>query len=874
MHLYGLLFSKKWPWWVPILTCGVLWATVVADPPTETIELSPVVSKLIDDPITTEDQRQDLALFHGQWERIEQPTPQQLAAMALYRFDLTDPVLGDESVPVMIRARAALARGNADTAAELLKHEASAAAAVVRAEALEELGQVREALLTLIPWRDRLQAESIQDATELTAMAQAVVMIARLEGRPADDYALAMSLFGKAHRELDPLYWPALIAEAQLLADKDNAPEAAQALMEALRLNPKSSEAWYLLGLLAADGYDFDTAGSCVDRLRQINHDHLLAHALEAEVLLTQKDVPGALAAIESGLSQYPEHRPLLALLAAAEALSFNEEGLRTTLDHFDKLSPSNPLAYYTAGRHLSAARQYDAGQSMLQQAIDRASNWSKPRIELGLLMMQLGDEAQAVDQLAQAVRLDPFNRRAHNQLKLARELSSYEGIRTDHFIIRYRQGIDAALARDMPDQLERIYRHITGVFGYQPERATVIQILPDEQHFAVRITGMPDIWTVAACTGDVIALAPPRNGAGQKGTFDWARVIQHEFVHTITLNQTRFRVPHWFTEGCAVSQEPGDRSFDECRLLAAACFSDSLFDLEQINWAFVRPKTDRDRPLAYAQASWMIQFITVRWGYDAVIGLLEKFRDGIDHAQAIRDVTGLGGQVFMDQFKVWAREQVRQWGLLDDDDGLRHQLSADGTPTDEVLDRLLAEHPDHPDLLQAAARRAIEREDPDRARQALLRYAVARPVDPWSHRQLVKLAILTGRHDEAVGSLQQLDRQDSETGQWAHQLAQIHRNADRLDLAYRAIIRALHRQPYHPGYRELAATIQLQIGDPQAALGHLQALVLIEPDRAIHHVRLTALYARMGQRDQAAAAAAAARELDTEAPVAPFLDH
>ncbi|MFM8699515.1 MAG: hypothetical protein ACKOF7_12850, partial [Phycisphaerales bacterium] len=80
-----------------------------------------------------------------------------------------------------------------------------------------------------------------------------------------------------------------------------------------------------------------------------------------------------------------------------------------------------------------------------------------------------------------------------------------------------------------------------------------------------MRITGMPSVHTMAASTGPLIALEAPREGAPQLhlGRFDWEDVLRHEYVHTVTLDRTRNRIPHWFTEALATRLETKPRSFD-----------------------------------------------------------------------------------------------------------------------------------------------------------------------------------------------------------------------------------------------------------------------------------------------------------------------
>ncbi len=153
-----------------------------------------------------------------------------------------------------------------------------------------------------------------------------------------------------------------------------------------------------------------------------------------------------------------------------------------------------------------------------------------------------------------------------------------------------------------------------------------------------------------------------------------------------------------------------------------------------------------------------------------------------------------------------------------------------------------------------------------------MTRYAIARPVDPWAQRQLARLALETGHEQEAIAALRELDRQETRSGAWAYQLAQLQRQDSHFDAAADAIDRALRREPYNATYRELAATIALQRHQPEGALSELQALATLEPKRVIHLVRLAALHHKLGQDEKAHNAAIKAKALDPNAPVDQFL--
>jgi predicted Zn-dependent protease len=851
-------------WWL-LISLVVLMAMPAPAADMPPIKPSPTVVNLLDDPLTDD----ALRIFFGRWDGLEHPTVEQQAQIALQRYDLSHPSLIDPAVSPAMRAQAARLRGDPRQAIAILESEPPTPEhALILARCLIDTGQFNEATQRLIAFRETNRSRTWDDPRSLTAAAELLVLLARLEGRPAQDYHQAMDMLGRVRNELDMLYWPACVAEAALLMGKDNNPDALAATLEALALNPRASVAWYHLGQLSVDSFQFDKAAFCIDKLREINDQHLLADLLAIRSHLAQKDIAGARQALASARQRYPDNREVAALRVAVLAMAYRDDDVEQAQADFQRLAPDNASACLLAGKYLSLARQYDDGEAMLRQAIAMQPNWPEPRVELGLLLMQSGDEPAAHEVLQTAAPLDPFNRRAANQLALVEKLLAYERIETEHFTIKYRYGIDEVLARDMPDELERIYDDITAIFAHRPQRRTLIEILPDEQHFGVRITGIPEIWTIAASTGDVIALTPPRPGAKQRGVFDWARVIRHEFVHTVTLDQTSNRIPHWFTEACAVSVEPGDRDYMSCQLLAKATIEDELFDLDEINWAFVRPRRPQDRPLAYAQAHWMLEYITTHWGHRAIVAMLSQFHDGATTQQAIAEVTGEDADAFMASFDDWARDQVRQWGL-----GPHETIKGVSQLDATAVEALLAQHPDHPDLLKRAAQLATERGDAEAARRAVLRYEAARPVDPWSHEMLAQLAAATGRPHEAIAAMEQLDRQEQSSGRWSYQLAQAYRRSNMLDRAAGAAERALHREPYNGTFRELAATIALQRGDRYAALHQLESIALLEPDRAIHFVRLAAMYQRLGDIDRAKWAAARAIELDPDAPVAQFLE-
>ncbi|MEM9019841.1 MAG: tetratricopeptide repeat protein [Planctomycetota bacterium] len=854
-------------------------------------QLSPLVQRMLDDDLLSDAQRREAMIFHGQWDELEGLGDLDSLAVAVARYrclpEQIDPFESFMEVPIeqvdpralRLLARADYQAGRPDNTLDIytdLQAQPTTSDRLLLARTYEDLGHYPKAIEMLAGVHEQAQAEldSFVTAAELTAGAEAIVMLARLEGRPSADYHLANRMLGKARDEIDPLYWPAYVAEAELLWARGNPQQAIEAVSEALSLNPKSSEAWYLLGSMMARFFNFDAASSAVEKLREINPEHPLADALAVQVALRQKDVETARGVIEPALGRYPNHRKLRSLAVAVEALAYDDAAVQEALIRWDGLAPGNPLAYFDVGQTLSGARQYALAEPFLKQAIERLPGWSAPQLELGELYMQWGKIEKAAAQLQIASSLDPFHLEITNQLRLSQEMLGYATIETDNFIIRYQPGVDVVLANDMARLVQAMADEFIERFQHDPPQKTQIDLMPDDQHFAVRVTGMPSIWTIAACTGDVIAMTPPRPGPKRAyGTYNWLNVMGHEYAHVVNLSQTNNRVPHWFTEGCAVNMETTGRLWRQYQLLAQCYNTDKLFEFDEINWGFIRPTEDYHRSLAYAQSAWIMEYIEKQHGWDKAIGLLDAFRRGVGERRAVAEVFGVEPEAFMQGFLDWAGQELVKWGMNKhgvepEDDEITGLLNTTDPSTLE-LDRLVSaieQHPGRPELIKLLAQATIARGDMAAGIEAVKRYQAARPVDPWSARELTKYALTQGDAAQAVDSMIYLDKIEGDAPEYASELARVYRANKDYEQAYHYAERALLREPYNPTYREFAATVAIQMGGMALAAAHVEALAVLEPTRAIHQKRLAALYTRLERPEDAAAARQRADELEAGA--------
>jgi len=611
---------------------------------------------------------------------------------------------------------------------------------------------------------------------------------------------------------------------------------------------------------------------------------------IRARASLRQRDPDDALAYIERALQREPKNREALALRAAAEATRFEYFIAEELLAEFDALSPESPLALFEVASALSENRQYDEAIGYYERAILRQPNWPEPSVELGLLYMQTGDDESAEEVLDRATRLDPFNIRAANSKELLETLLAFERIESEHFIVRYEPGPDEIMALEMLEALEGLHEIVAGVFDHVPERKTILELMPNHKLFAVRITGMTGIHTIAAATGPLIAMEIPKEGHGHTGPYNWSRVIQHEYAHTVTLSRTNNRIPHWFTEAAAVYVEPGPRDYSTCQLLLRALETDTLFDMREINLAFVRPRKPTDRAQAYAQGHWMYQFIVDRWGDEAPLKMMDLYASGFTELDAMTDVLSLPVPEFQEAFIAWAREDVKKWGMLPSptinelrieetlaDVELRErsmgELRTIATSfaqrtsglagyvqsevelvrmTEDLVDFWLAIHPSHPDLLELKIMYEMRRtngQPTDEMIEQFEQYASARPVDPMPHTHLAKLLLKSDTPSDAIPHLEYLDAREQYVPLYAAELARQYASQSDWERAIAKATRAVQIAPYDGNYREIAAAIAIQAGDLSLAEHHIEALVIIEPTIVQHAKRLDAIRAMRSNR-------------------------
>jgi tetratricopeptide (TPR) repeat protein len=693
---------------------------------------------------------------------------------ALGEYDAAEQLLAAqfeqrESAKVAVqRAQLALDRGDWE-AAEKLAAQAlilepdEPQAQWLQAELLQLQGKLDEALAAYgwaVEYYNRAAPES---AETLYWIGQSAAQYARWKRLPEQFRFLVNTLYPDALAAQES-FWPAHLAAGLLYLEKFNQAEAAKELNAGLVINPRAAELHAAVARMHLQNFDLERAREAIARALAVNAKLPAAHQLQADLQIASFDVEGAVETLEGALKLNPRAEETLGRLAAAmlmrdgrEACEAEGSRFRQIVEEVDQRNPRAGEFYFVLATALEDQRQFPDAERYFREAMERMPQLVGPAAGLGQMYMRLGREEEALAVLNPALEADPFHVRVKNQLEVLDVLSTYETVETEHFRLRFDPRHDRMLAHYAAEYLEEVYPKLCGWLGYEPKQKTLFEFFNQAKNtdghgwFSARMIGVPYIGTVGACPGGMVALASP---TGEKHPFNWARVLGHEFVHVINLEQTNYNVPHWFTEALAVWNEGYPRPHDWNQLLIERAAADDLFDLKTINLAFIRPRSGADWQMAYCQAELYVEYLIERFGDEAIGQLLAAFAKSGSSQKAIEGVL----EVDVEDFERGYREYVGRVVQ-----GLKVGRSANTRPFAE----LQRDHEEHPEDALTTGELAIEylaRRDYPTARKLAKQIATVAEGEQLAAYVLARLDVLVGDTAAAVERLEQaIDREGPE---------------------------------------------------------------------------------------------------------------
>jgi tetratricopeptide (TPR) repeat protein len=575
-----------------------------------------------------------------------------------------------EAVKEFERAAAAPAKFDGVTTARL-------ASDVRRAEVLELTGHesvAREIYSALVRLYDEREPE---DAPTLTLVARALVGLER--------YQDATGLYTKAV-EADPSHIEAHLGGGELFTQKYNYAEAAEFFNDALKVNPNSARAH--LGVAANKRLEGgEEMAAALARALEINPHLVGARALKAAAELEAGDHEAASAEIEKALGVNPRATEVHALRAAQ--LYLQDKDFEPAAAQALATNPRAGTLYETLSYYATITRRtHDAAEFSRRAVALQPRLWSA-HLSLGMALLRLGRMEEGRAAVEKAFAGDPFNVWAKNTLDLLDSMRDFRETRRGGFVIKAGANESEVLAPLAADLLEEAAAKLTAKYRFTPQGPVVVELFPNHEDFAVRALGLPGLGALGVCFGPVIAQDSP--SARPEGQFNWGSTLWHEYAHVITLQMTDYRIPRWFSEGISVYEERRARAGwgDDWNPSVLRAFAEGRwFKIADLDAGLMRPRRPDDVPLAYFQASQVVEFITDRYGFDAVLQMLALYRERGRTPDVLRRALKLTEAEFDRAFTEYVQAKARPLQLALGTEG----AEVARMPKEEVLRRLGAE--------------------------------------------------------------------------------------------------------------------------------------------------------------------------------------
>lgn len=644
-------------------------------------------------------------------------------------------------------------------------------ARLIQANLLTAAGKIdeaNEAYRWFVQYYNRAQPD---DAETLLVIAEGATQYARWNS-VSQIFNFVVNTLCPDALKADPLAWEASYLSGSILQEKYNRPQSAEEFQSALKTNSQAAPVYVSLARSAMEIREFDTSNELLERALDLNPRLLSGLLLKCDLELLNGQYTEALKTAQAAEKVNPRDQLVLARKAACFLLLDGVPDLAELKQYFDhskaedkptgnasrfsklltQLLARNPKPGYflfEVGNLLETRRQFAFAEFAYLKTRELMPQLSGPLTSLGMLYMQMGKTDLAQQTLNDAFRADPYHVRVSNMRKVLGVLESYGSIVTDHFVIRYDSKADYILGQYMADYLEEIYPELVEQFGYEPPGKTQFEIYHDakglsaHQWFSARMIGLPWIQTIGASTGAVVALTSPTS---MKEPFNWASVLKHELVHVFTIQQTKYKIPHWFTEALAVRSEGAARPQKFNQLLVERVPKNEIYGLDELDGVFARPKSSGNWNFAYCQSLLCSDFMLDEFGKDALKKLLQSYQRQGSTATAIEECFGIKQAEFEKRYHAYLHKIA---------DSLKGYQSEANDLGFRELEKEYKAHQDDPDLAGRYAYRLLRLRKKGEARSIARDVLKKDPAQPQAALTIAHLELLSEDQESALQVLQ-----------------------------------------------------------------------------------------------------------------------
>ncbi len=587
----------------------------------------------------------------------------------------------------------------------------------------------------------------------------------------------------------DPADLVPRVALGELFVEKYDSTQARDALRDVLQVAPNHPDA----NLAMARALHFDGSPEAlvlVEKVLEVNPNHTAARVFMSLLRVELEQFDKALLEARAALKVDPGSLPAMTALAAVLWKRDEIEDFEKERDRILAIDPHHAPLFTRLAEVAERTANYRAARDWAAEGTKLDAKSWKAHHQLGMNQLRLGEIEMGTASLERAFAGDPYNVWVKNTLDLIDTFDQYESRSDGRFEIFAHQR-EADLLEPYYRQLaEEAWASMVERYGYEPPSPIRIEIYPSHADFSVRTVGLAGLGALGVCFGPVLAVDSP--SARSPGEANWGSTLWHELSHTFTLEMTRSRVPRWLTEGTAVWEERNARQGwgdDVQPQFLEALAEGKLLGMAEINNGFVRPEFPTQIVLSYLQGSLVVERIVDLYGFPKLVEMLHAYRDGGETAEVFETVLGLDLETFDEQFFGWLEKRYAK--------GLAALAEKDGDEPPR------ATSPEEAALMME--KRAAENPDDWRAQMAWGSWLVANQ-----------------RREEAISFLERA--------------------------------RDLFPEYATEGsaYRILATTYRT-LGNTDAAIEALEAVVAVDETSYVSHLELAELYESVGRLEDAA---------------------
>lgn len=732
---------------------------------------------------------------------------------------------------------------------------------LIQAHLLTDSGKIdeaNEAYRWFVRYYNRAQPE---DAETLLVIAEGATQYARWNS-VSQIFNFVINTVCPDALKADPLAWKASYLSGSILQEKYNRPQAADEFTAALKTNSQAAIVYTALARSAIEVRDFDKSIELINRALKTNPQLVEALLLQCDLHLINGQYLKALVSAENAAALNNRAQSVLARKAACYLLQDGAPDTETLTLLFDtsavpdqsqiikpessrfvklvttllKDNPKPGYFLYELGQLMEMKRQFAFAEFAYLKTKTLMPQLSGPKTSLGMLYMQMGKTDLAQQTLNDAFKADPYHVRVSNMRKVLGVLESYGAILTDHFVIRYDSKADYILGRYMADYLEEIYPEMVKQFGFEPPGKTQFEIyhnakgLAAHQWFSARMIGLPWIQTIGASTGAVVALTSP---TAMKEPYNWAAVLKHELVHVFTLQQTKYKIPHWFTEALAVRSEGKARPQRFNQLLVERVPKGDIYSLDELDGVFVRPKSSDNWDFAYCQSLLCADFMVEEFGDDALKKLLTAYQNQRSTPNAIQESFQISQEEFEKRYHRYLEK-------------LTATLKGYHTPSTLSFRELQQQHEQNPNDMDIAgqyAYRLLHYRKKQEARKLARTVLSQQPEQAQAALTIARLELLSEDLEAAHAILQPALETDSPDVQVLELAGKILLKQEKFSDAVKVYETGHLKYPYQTEWLQGLAIIYQHEDDPKKLEATLLKLVHLDPADATSLKLLMKLY-------------------------------